>query len=62
MEALVKFTVDKYGRIDCLVNNAGYHPIATPFAETTYETFTNLLTLNLTSYFYLSQYFIKYII
>src|SRR3569832_711970 len=26
IEHLIKETVNKYGRIDCLINNAGWHP------------------------------------
>lgn len=56
LQRLVNFTLDEYGRIDCLINNAGWHPPPTSFIDTKTEDFEYLLNLNLVSYFYLSKY------
>jgi NAD(P)-dependent dehydrogenase (short-subunit alcohol dehydrogenase family) len=51
MQALVAATVERFGRLDCLVNNAGWHPPAMPIDQTTLADFEQLLRLNLTSTF-----------
>lgn len=56
LENLISFAVEKCGRIDCVVNNAGWHPPATPFVDTKLSDFTSLINTNLVSYFYLSKY------
>ncbi|HEX3101291.1 MAG TPA: SDR family NAD(P)-dependent oxidoreductase, partial [Pyrinomonadaceae bacterium] len=47
VENLVEKTVEKYGRIDCLINNAGWHPEHKPIDDFTVEEFRDLLDLNL---------------
>ncbi|XP_069380604.1 17-beta-hydroxysteroid dehydrogenase 14 [Paralichthys olivaceus] len=56
IKRLIVFTVEKYGQIDCLVNNAGWHPPHKPTDDTTAEEFRDLLNLNLVSYFLASKY------
>jgi len=51
MQALVETTVDRFGRLACLVNNAGWHPPAMTIDQTTVEDYEALLRLNLTSTF-----------
>lgn len=51
MQALVAQTVAHYGQLDCLVNNAGWHPPAMSLEETSVADFERLLRLNLTSTF-----------
>ncbi|MBI4326728.1 MAG: SDR family oxidoreductase [Chloroflexi bacterium] len=51
MAALVATTVERFGRLDCLLNNAGWHPPARTIDQTTVEEFEKLLRLNLTSTF-----------
>jgi NAD(P)-dependent dehydrogenase (short-subunit alcohol dehydrogenase family) len=51
IETLVDFTVQKYGRIDCLINNAGWHPPHKPIDEFTYQDFRDLMELNVVSIF-----------
>lgn len=51
MRHLVEKTVEHYGRLDCMVNNAGWHPPAMSIQETSIEDYENLLRLNLTSTF-----------
>ena len=50
-EALVNTTVERFGRLDCIVNNAGWHPPAMSIDQTSVEDFEKLLRLNLTSTF-----------
>lgn len=56
LDELVKVAIEKTGRIDCVVNNAGWHPPATSFTDTKYDDFISLINTNLVSYFYLSKY------
>jgi NAD(P)-dependent dehydrogenase (short-subunit alcohol dehydrogenase family) len=51
IEALVDFTAKKYGRIDCLINNAGWHPPHNPIDEFSYQDFRDLFELNVMSIF-----------
>lgn len=44
-------TVAHFGRIDCLINNAGWHPPHQPIDAFSVEDFRSLLDLNLVSYF-----------
>jgi NAD(P)-dependent dehydrogenase (short-subunit alcohol dehydrogenase family) len=44
-------TVERFGRIDCLINNAGWHPPHQPIDAFSIDDFRNLLDLNLVSYF-----------
>jgi NAD(P)-dependent dehydrogenase (short-subunit alcohol dehydrogenase family) len=46
VEALVDSTVERHGRLDCLVNNAGWHPSHRPIDAFTYEEFRDLFELN----------------
>ena len=48
---LIERTVARYGRIDCLINNAGWHPPHKPIDEFSVEEFRALLNLNLVSVF-----------
>lgn len=48
---LISKTVEKYGRIDCLINNAGWHPPHKPIDDFSVEEFRDLLNLNLVSIF-----------
>ena len=51
IENLIARTVEKYGRIDCLINNAGWHPPHKPIDDFSVEEFRDLLDLNLVSIF-----------
>ncbi|KAJ8299547.1 hypothetical protein KUTeg_023607, partial [Tegillarca granosa] len=53
---VVEKTVEKYGRIDCLINNAGYHPSRMTIDDISADDFRNLLNLNLVNYFLFSKY------
>jgi len=51
LQGLVETTAQRFGRLDCIVNNAGWHPPAMTIDQTTLEDFEKLLRLNLTSTF-----------
>jgi NAD(P)-dependent dehydrogenase (short-subunit alcohol dehydrogenase family) len=51
IRSAVETTVQRFGRLDCLVNNAGWHPPAMTIEQTSVEDFERLLRLNLTSTF-----------
>jgi NAD(P)-dependent dehydrogenase (short-subunit alcohol dehydrogenase family) len=56
VRALVDETVRLYGRIDCLINNAGWHPPHKPIDDFSIEEFRALLDLNLVSVFAASKF------
>ena len=49
VERLIETAVGRFGRLDCMVNNAGWHPPAETCEEVSVEDFEWLLRLNLTS-------------
>ena len=48
---LIDRTVERFDRIDCLINNAGSHPPHKPIDDFSVEEFRDLLDLNLVSMF-----------
>ncbi|KAK7938733.1 hypothetical protein WMY93_002059 [Mugilogobius chulae] len=52
---LVSFTLERFEHIDCLVNNAGWHPPHKATDDTSAQEFRDLLNLNLISYFLTSK-------
>jgi len=51
IQNLIDDTISTYGRIDCLINNAGWHPPHKPIDEFSVEEFHDLINLNLVSVF-----------
>jgi NAD(P)-dependent dehydrogenase (short-subunit alcohol dehydrogenase family) len=51
IKRVVDTTAEKFGRIDCLINNAGWHPPHKSIDEFSIEDFRSLLDLNLVSIF-----------
>ena len=51
VRALVDHTAQQHGRIDCLINNAGWHPPHKPIDDFSVQDFRDLLELNLVSVF-----------
>jgi NAD(P)-dependent dehydrogenase (short-subunit alcohol dehydrogenase family) len=51
MERLIETAVERFSRLDCMVNNVGFHPPAETIDSVTVESFEQLLHLNVTSTF-----------
>jgi NAD(P)-dependent dehydrogenase (short-subunit alcohol dehydrogenase family) len=54
-QSLVAGTVERDGRLDCLVNNAGWHPPHKPIDDFSLDDFRALLELNVVSVFALAK-------
>jgi len=61
IERTVERTVAAHGRLDVMVNNAGWHPPATSIDETSLELFESQLTLNLTSTYLGSKFAVPHL-
>ncbi|KAL5006504.1 hypothetical protein ScPMuIL_015310 [Solemya velum] len=57
----IKRTVEDFGRIDCLVNNAGTHPPIMTIDNFSSDDFRELLNTNLISYFCFAKYALPYL-
>jgi NAD(P)-dependent dehydrogenase (short-subunit alcohol dehydrogenase family) len=53
---LIDSSISLYGRLDCLINNAGWHPPHKPIDEFSVQEFRDLLELNLVSIFTASKF------
>jgi NAD(P)-dependent dehydrogenase (short-subunit alcohol dehydrogenase family) len=51
VRGLIEGAAQKHGRIDCLINNAGWHPPHKPIDDFSVQDFRDLLELNLVSIF-----------
>ena len=51
IQRLIDDTVANFGRLDCLINNAGWHPPHKPIDEFSIQDFRDLIDLNLISIF-----------
>lgn len=51
LSGLFTHTLARYGRLDCLINNAGWHPPHKPIDDFSLDEFRALLELNLVSVF-----------
>ncbi|KAJ8299525.1 hypothetical protein KUTeg_023585 [Tegillarca granosa] len=61
IENVVQQTVEKYGRIDCLINNAGIHPPSLPIDEFSGDGFRKLLDINVVGYFLFAKHALPYL-
>ncbi len=61
VKKLINFTINKYGKIDILINNAGIDQVKL-FTDITDEDWQNMMNTNLTSVFYTTQETVKYMI
>ena len=59
-ESLIKETIDKFGKLDVLVNSAGIIGMGT-IETTTLEQFDQMIDINLSSIFHLSQLAVPYL-
>jgi dehydrogenase/reductase SDR family protein 4 len=55
IEALVKATLDQFGKIDILVNNAATNPYFGPMMEMEERTWDQIITVNLKGYYLLTK-------
>lgn len=55
LQTLISVTLSLFGRLDCVVNNAGTHPPAQWLEETSMEGFRQLLDVNLLGMFTLTK-------
>ncbi len=53
---LIDSSISRYGRLDCLINNAGWHPPHKPIDDFSIQEFRDLLELNLVSIFTASKF------
>ena len=51
----------EFGRLDCLINNAGVHPPATPLEETSIEDLESLFRVNFISTFAAARYAVPHL-
>jgi NAD(P)-dependent dehydrogenase (short-subunit alcohol dehydrogenase family) len=58
---LIETTVKKYGQLDCLINNAGWHPPHKPIDSFSVQDFRDLLDLNLVSIFAACKFALPYL-
>jgi NAD(P)-dependent dehydrogenase (short-subunit alcohol dehydrogenase family) len=61
LNRLINKTIEMFGRIDCLINNAGWHPDHRSIDDFSVEEFESLLRLNLVSYFAASKFALPYL-
>lgn len=58
---LIEQTISLHGQIDCLINNAGWHPPHKPIDDFSVEEFRELLDLNLVSIFSACKFALPYL-
>uniref|UniRef100_A0ACB8EVW8 Uncharacterized protein n=2 Tax=Sphaerodactylus townsendi TaxID=933632 RepID=A0ACB8EVW8_9SAUR len=61
IKALISVTIERYGNLDCLVNNAGGHPPDQTIDEVSAQEFRGLMDLNVVSCFLASKFALPYL-
>jgi len=61
LKAAIDSVADEFGRLDCLINNAGAHPPATSLDDTSIEEMETLLRVNYLSTFAGAKYALPYL-
>jgi NAD(P)-dependent dehydrogenase (short-subunit alcohol dehydrogenase family) len=59
VQGLVRATVEKYGRVDCLFNNAGIEGVWTPIVEQREEDFDQVIAINVRGVWLCLKYVIQ---
>src|SRR3954471_85407 len=62
VQHLVRKTVEKYGRVDCLFNNAGIEGVWAPIIEQREEDFEQVIAINLTGVWMCMKYVIPHML
>jgi NAD(P)-dependent dehydrogenase (short-subunit alcohol dehydrogenase family) len=61
LKGLIQSTIAKYGQLDCLINNAGWHPPHKPIDDFSVQEFRDLIDLNLVSIFAACKFAVPYL-
>jgi NAD(P)-dependent dehydrogenase (short-subunit alcohol dehydrogenase family) len=61
LQKAVAETVEHFGRLNCLINNAGVHPPATPIEETSLDDLERLLRINFVSTYMASKFAVPHL-
>lgn len=61
LERAVKQTVERFGRLDCLINNAAVHPPFKPLDDVEIHEMNDLLQINVISYLAASKYALPFL-
>ncbi len=61
VKALIDFAVEKYGRLDTMINNAGYNPLHFDACDMSIESYQQVLATNLMGEFYGCKYSIPHL-
>lgn len=62
VQQCVETTLQKFNRLDCLVNNAGIaNPVSGPIEDLALETWNKVIQTNLTGYFLLAKHAVPYL-
>lgn len=56
VQALIEFAVNRFGRLDCIINNAGYYPAEKPIDDVTKKDVDDVFSVNFYSVFYGCKY------
>ncbi len=61
IQAAVEETVNRFGRLDCLINNAGVHPPATSIDDTSIEDLERLFQVNFVSTYAAAKFAVPFL-
>ncbi|KAH9502365.1 hypothetical protein Btru_075506 [Bulinus truncatus] len=58
---VIEVAVQTFGKLDCLVNNAGLHPSHKPIDDFSSEDFKSLIDVNVMGFFYATKFALPYL-